>query len=236
MKSILSLLQFTTILPLGKTRDLEDFARRSYLYPLSGYIIGGLAAVPVLFIANPSIAAAGAIAFLMLLTGAHHFDGLVDFGDGLMALGSREKRIQALTDKHIGAGGVVLGISVTLLLFAGLQGSQSLLVALIIGETGAKFSMAFLTSYGKPFRTGIHSYLNGHSRPYFPFIALLLCTPLVLLPLSPLKLTIAALLMIICPTILLIISERLFGGINGDIVGASNELCRACLIIALAIS
>jgi len=235
MKSILSLLQFTTILPVGKPKDLEDFARSSYLYPLAGYLIGGIAAIPVIFIANPSVAAAVAIALLMLLTGAHHFDGLLDFGDGLMAHGDREKRIRALTDRYIGAGGVGTGISVTLLLFAGLQASHSILYLLIIGEVGAKFSMSFLTAYGKPFRTGIHSYLNGFSRPYFPFIALLLCLPIIFLPVAPFKLAIAALIMIVSPTILLIIADKLFGGVNGDVVGASNEICRACIVIALAI-
>ena len=42
MKSIRSLLQFTTILPLGIQEDLAEFGRRSYLYPLAGYVIGGL--------------------------------------------------------------------------------------------------------------------------------------------------------------------------------------------------
>lgn len=235
MKSITSLFQFTTILPLGKSGNLEDFARRSYLYPLSGYLIGGLAAIPVIFIANQTIAAAAAIALLLLLTGAHHFDGLLDFGDGLMAHGDRDKRIRALTDRYIGAGGIALGISVILLLFAGLQQAPSMALALIVGETGAKFSMAFLTTYGKPFKPGIHSYLNGFSRPYFPMIAFLLCIPVVFLPVSLFRLSIAGLLMIICPTTLMVISEKLFGGVNGDIVGASNEICRACIILSLAI-
>jgi len=30
----------------------------------------------------------------------HHFDGLLDLGDGLMAHGEREKRIKALTDRQ----------------------------------------------------------------------------------------------------------------------------------------
>jgi len=133
MKTLLSLLQFTTILPLGKAQDLEYFARHSYLYPLAGYVIGALVALPVFFIANQTIAAAVAIVLLILITGAHHFDGLMDFGDGLMAHGDREKRIRALTDRNVGAGAVALAIVITLLLFAGLQESTSLVSALLIG-------------------------------------------------------------------------------------------------------
>jgi adenosylcobinamide-GDP ribazoletransferase len=235
MRSIRSLLQFTTILPLGPPEDLRKFGQRSYLYPLAGYVVGGLVAIPVFFITDRSIAAAVSISLLILITGAHHFDGLLDFGDGLMAHGDKEKRVRALTDRYIGAGGLAAGVVVTLLLFAGLTGVSSVVYALIIGEVCAKFSMAFLTTYGEPFREGIHSYLHQFSRPYFPFISLLLCIPLIFLPVPPLKLAVAAVVMIICPTILILISQKLFGGVNGDVVGASNEITRACVILAIAI-
>ncbi|MFA4860546.1 adenosylcobinamide-GDP ribazoletransferase [Methanoregula sp.] len=235
MKPLISLIQFSTILPLGKPQDLEQFARNSYLYPIAGYLIGGIVALVVFFIPDRTISAAIAITGLMLLTGAHHFDGLLDLGDALMAHGDREKRIRALTDIHIGAGGVALGIAVTILLFAGLQASSAIVWALIIGEVCAKFSMAFLTAYGAPFRQGIHSYLHQFSRPYYPVLAAMLCIPLILLPISPLKVLGAFILMILCPAILLLVSKHLFGGVNGDVVGASNEITRACVIIAIAL-
>jgi len=235
MKSLLSLLQFTTILPLGKPQDLEAFARHSYLYPIAGYVIGALVALPVFFIMDHTIAAAVAIALIMLISGAHHFDGLLDFGDGLMAHGHREKRIRALTDRYIGAGGVAAGVVITLLLFAGLQASTSLVFAIIIGEVCAKFSMTILTAYGTPFRQGIHSYLHQFSQPHFPLIAALLCVPILFIPIAPFKLIGAILAALLCPTIMLFVSNRLFGGVNGDVAGATNEITRACAILALAI-
>ena len=235
MKILLSLLQFTTILPLGKPQDIEQFARHSYLYPVAGYVIGALVALPVFFIADHTIAAAVAIALIMLISGAHHFDGLLDFGDGLMAHGDREKRIRALTDRYIGAGGVAAGIVITLLLFAGLQASASLVFAIIIGEVCAKFSMTVLTAYGTPFREGIHSYLHQFSKPHFPLIAALLCAPILFIPIAPFKLIGAILVAVLSPTIMLLVSKRLFGGVNGDVVGAANEITRACAIIALVI-
>jgi adenosylcobinamide-GDP ribazoletransferase len=235
MSALLSLLQFTTILPLGKPQDFERFARHSWLYPLAGYVIGCLAAVPVLFIANHTLAAAVAIAMVLIISGAHHFDGLLDFGDGLMAHGNQEKRILALTDRQVGAGGVAAGIVTTLLLFAGLQASTSIVVAIIVGEVCAKFSMAFLTAYGTPFKEGIHSYLHTYARSYFPFLAALLCLPLFLLPLVPVKIAGALIVMVLCPSILLLIAKRLFGGINGDVAGAANEITRAAVVIAIVL-
>jgi adenosylcobinamide-GDP ribazoletransferase len=153
-----------------------------------------------------------------------------------MAQGDREKRIRALTDRYVGAGGIAAGLIVTLLLFAGLQAAVSLISALIIGEVAAKFSMAFLTTYGTPFKEGMHSYLHGFAQPWFPFLSLLLCVPLVILPVPPFHLAIAAIVMILCPAGLLVVSERLFGGVNGDVVGAANEITRALVIVALALA
>ncbi len=235
MSAILALLQFTTILPLGKPQDFDEFARRSWLYPLAGYVIGGIAAVPVLFIADPVIAAAVAVALVLLLSGAHHFDGLLDLGDGLMAHGDKEKRIRALTDRQVGAGGVAAGIVTTLLLFAGLQAAATIAAAIIVGEVCAKFSMVYLTAYGEPFRDGIHSYLHRFARPDFPVLAGILCLPLFLLPIAPVKVAGALVVMIACPAVLLLLSRRLFGGVNGDVAGASNEITRALAIIALAL-
>lgn len=233
MRSVLSLLQFATVLPLGKMQDLERFARRSYLYPVAGYVIGLIAAVPVYFIADRTVAAAVAIAIVIVLSGAHHFDGLLDFGDGLMAHGDKEKRVHALTDRQVGAGGIAAGLVTTLLLFAGLQASVSIASAIIIGEVCAKFSMAFLTAYGTPFREGMHSYLHQYAHPYFPFISILLCIPLILLPVRTEALLIAGIFMILCPLILLSVSNKIFGGVNGDVVGASNEITRAVVIVAM---
>ena len=235
MRSLISLLQFATVLPLGKMQDLESFARRSYLYPIAGYVIGLLGAIPVYFIADRMVAAAVAIAIVLILSGAHHFDGLLDFGDGLMAHGDQKKRIHALTDRQVGAGGITAGLATTLLLFSGLQASASIVSAIIIGEVCAKFSMAFLTTYGIPFREGMHSYLHQFAHPYFPFISILLCMPLILLPVRTEALVVAGFFMILCPLILLTISNKIFGGVNGDVVGASNEITRAVVIVAMVL-
>ena len=235
MNSILALLQFTTILPLGKPRDFDAFARHSWIYPLAGYVIALLVAVPVFFISDKTLAAAVAVAGVIVLSGAHHFDGLLDTGDGLMARGDSEKRVHALTDRYVGAGGIAAGIVVTLLFFSGLQAVTAIIPVLIIGEVGAKFSMAFLTVYGIPFKEGMQSYLHRFVRPYFPVFSLLLCVPLILLPVTPFQLTAAFIMMILCPVILLEIAKHCFGGVNGDIVGASNEITRALIVVAIAV-
>lgn len=235
LKSIIALLQFCTVLPLGKPQEFEHFAKKTWLYPAAGYVTGGFAALVSFWITEPAIAAAFAIAGLLLITGCNHFDGLLDLGDGLMAHGGREKRISALTDRQIGTGAFALAISIVLITWAGLQAAYPIIWVLVISEVCAKFSMVLLTVYGKPFRQGIHAYLHEQSHPRFVLYAAILCIPLVLLPVSPMKLVAATIIMVIVPFVLLAISTRAFGGVNGDVVGASNEITRALVIIAVVL-
>jgi adenosylcobinamide-GDP ribazoletransferase len=235
LKPLRALLQFTTIIPMGKTADFSSFAHRSWLYPVAGYFIGALTAIGIFWIKNPLLAAAGAVSLLLLITGAHHFDGLLDLGDGLMAHGDQERRQTALIDRQIGAGGISLGISTVLITFAALASLETLWAAIIVAEVAAKFSMAFLTAYGTPFREGFHSVLHGEARSWFPVLSALLCIPLILLPVAPIRLAGAALVMLIFPAFLLILSNRLFGGVNGDVVGASNELTRAFVLAVMGV-
>jgi adenosylcobinamide-GDP ribazoletransferase len=233
LNSLRALLQFTTILPLGATADFSLFAKRSYLYPVAGYVTGGLAGLASFWVSDPGIRAVVAITALLIITGANHFDGLLDFGDGLMAHGGRENRVRALTDRQIGTGGFAAGASVLLLTFAALSASPHLFPFLIAAEVFGKFSMSFLTAYGTPFREGLHASLHREARPWFPLLAAVFCLPLVLLPVSPLILGGAAFTALLVPVILLAVSYQLFGGINGDIVGASCEITRAIVLCAL---
>ena len=73
-----------------------------------------------------NIAAAAVLALVLILSGCNHLDGLLDFGDGLMAHGSREKRVSAMTDRQIGTGGVAAALIVILLAFSGLLSVPSL--------------------------------------------------------------------------------------------------------------
>ncbi len=236
MNAIIALLQFCTILPLGKPAEFDAFARNSYLYPLAGWVIGALAAIPAIFIPGDAIAAAAALAFVLILSGCNHLDGLLDFGDGLMAHGSREKRVNAMTDRQIGTGGVAAAFIVILLAFSGLLSVPSIPIAIIIAEVCAKAAMALLTVTGPPCKEGLHSYLHARTRPWFPLATALLCLPLFLLPGSAVGTAAALLTAFLVVVAVRVVAMRLFGGVNGDVVGASSEITRALALVALALA
>jgi adenosylcobinamide-GDP ribazoletransferase len=235
VKSVLALLQFCTILPLGRPAGFEEFARRSYLYPLAGYVTGGIAAGIAYWIASPALGAAIALAAVLILSGCNHFDGLLDLGDGLMAHGSSKKRIEAMTDRNTGAGAVAAGIIVTLLAFAGLQSADSLPVAILTAEVCAKAAMSYLTTLGAPFREGIHSYLHGFAKPWFLIPATVLTLPLLLLPAPWTHAALALGLTAVIAVLALLCAHHLFGGVNGDVVGATHEITRAAVLVLLAL-
>lgn len=232
LKSLIALLQFTTVIPFGKPVDLSYFAKRLYLYPIAGYLIGGIAAVIVSAIDTRPLAAAIALGSVLLLSGFHHFDGLLDLGDALMAHGDQEKRIRALTDHQVGAGGVGLGLIASLIAFAALLSTPLTGAVILAGEVSAKVGMTMLSIFGRPFKEGLHAFLHQHTKTWFMVPALCFLLPLVVvLPWT--AVVIAALVTLITAALLLHLASRLFGGMNGDVVGAANEIIRCIVMVTL---
>ncbi|MBN2734938.1 MAG: adenosylcobinamide-GDP ribazoletransferase [Methanomicrobiaceae archaeon] len=236
IRSLIAIFQFFTILPLGENIEFDEYTRRFYLIPLVGYFTGCMAALVSMLFPTPELSAAACVAVIMILYGFNHFDGLLDLGDGLMAHGSREKRIKALTDQNIGAGGVAAGMLVILLTYAGLLSVASIPAAIIAAEVTAKYSQVLFLTFGKPLREGIFSYTHSFSKRWFPVASILICLPVLLLPISPLGFAGILAALIVSFAGLSLLSNRLFGGVNGDVAGASNEITRLLVIIALALA
>ncbi len=234
VKSLIALLQFATILPLGKLQDLSHFARRLYLYPVAGYVIGGIAAVAVWRLGHSALAAALALGLVLVLSGFHHLDGLLDLGDAIMASGDREKRIRALTDRQTGTGGIGAALVTTLLAFGALLAVPSAAVAILTAEVCAKVAMTMLTLFGTPFKEGMHAYLHRYSHPWFFWPTLLFFFPL-LLWIRPAQVLILAIVTLIIAVLMRASSYHVFGGVNGDVAGATNEITRALVLLTLAL-
>ncbi|HJJ38508.1 MAG TPA: adenosylcobinamide-GDP ribazoletransferase [Methanocorpusculum sp.] len=245
MKAVKALLQFTTILPLGKPADFDRFAANSWLYPLAGYVTGGIAAIPALIawlcgITNSLIIAAITLALVIAVSGGNHFDGLLDLGDGLMAHGSREKRISAMKDRTTGAGALAAGILVVLLTFAGLASLPVWMIGISVlaAEVLGKMVMGLSSALGKPFADGIQKYIYDHSKRRFAVYTILLALPILLLGfIYPVCWWISAAFAgaILTFVILFLLAKKLFGGVNGDVTGASNELTRMVVLVILGI-
>jgi adenosylcobinamide-GDP ribazoletransferase len=241
-KEVKSLFSFLTILSPTMDKDcFTDAAKTMFLFPLVGAFIGLMAGlfgwVTSQFL--PSLVVGGLVlGLLLLITGLHHTDGLLDFGDGVMAHGSPERKIEVMHDQLTGAGGLSLGIMtflITALSIAELN-TSIIIQGLVVAEVTAKLSMVIGAWAGKEAHPGMSSFFleamhgkNGTAR----LAAALAISFGIALPLLWLKGAIIVLVAIITSLIMVGISHRHFKGVTGDVLGATNELTRMVSIITL---
>src|SRR3990170_2574088 len=252
LKEIKNLLSFLTTIPVRMDKDcLVDSARFMFVFPLIGALLGLLAGLFgwLISVFLPSLVVGGLVlGFLLLLTGLHHTDGLLDFGDGVMAHGSAERKIEVMHDQLTGAGGLTLGIMtylVTALCIAELNlpitvwGIPVIVPIVVIAEMSAKLSMVVGAWAGKAVHQGMNSSFlaamhgrKGNAR----LVAALAISFGVAVPLLWLAGAVAVLVAVIAGLVMVGVSHRHFKGVTGDVLGAANELSRmVCLIALLAV-
>ena len=242
-----ALLAFFTVLPIAAPgSSLEDAARKAYLLPLVGFVVGlPGAALLLLSYAMPSgVAATLALGVVLLTAGLHHTDGVMDVGDALMVRGSHERRREVLKDARLGVGGigalfVVYAPTLAALLAFAEESPTRAALALLAGEVSARSGMLLTLSFGRPAEAGSSSVpfvqaLKGSRKTVG--VALALLAPLLLvMPLG----SFAPLAILSVPLTTLAAlwwSRRVFGGIGGDVVGATGEACRMMLLVILSVT
>ncbi len=231
LKEIGSVFSFLTIIPTS-TANLETIAKYMYLFPVVGIAIGlvvGGFAFGLSFIGlEPLIVGLLVVAAIALITGIHHADGLADFADGLMAKGTKEKKLQAMKDLSVGSAGVVTVVLyiVGMIIALSFMEGYFLFQAILVSEIMAKFSMVLMASAGQSAALGSNSPFVQVMKDKKKFVASIALTiiPLVIVAGSAGMIVFAA--GVILTLFLVGISTRSFGGITGDVLGASNELTR----------
>jgi adenosylcobinamide-GDP ribazoletransferase len=254
IKQLKNLLSFLTIFPVAMDKDmLTDCANNMWGFPLIGAFIGLIAGafgwVASLFL--PLIVVGGLVlALLLLITGLHHTDGLLDFGDGVMVHGTPEHKIEVMHDQLTGAGGLALGIMTMLIsalaigqlhgnvLLIGLR-TPIIFVGIIVVEASAKLSMVVAAWAGKSVHEGMNSSflqaMHGGKGDLRLIVAVLISFALAA-PLLGWTGIFTVLAGIITGLIMVVIAHRNFNGVTGDVFGATNELTRmVCVIVLLVV-
>jgi adenosylcobinamide-GDP ribazoletransferase len=242
-----ALLAFFTVLPTNAPgSSLEDAARRAYLLPLVGLLVGlpGAALLLLAFVMPSAVAATLAFGAVLLVAGLHHTDGVMDVGDALMARGSLTRRREVLKDDRTGAGAVgalfiVYAPPLAALAVLADASPVGAAFALLAGEVVARSTMLLLLVFGYPAEVSstsayfVRSLKGGRRRGAALAFALVL-PPLVALPLGVPALFIFLAALAITVLFALAVAKRAFGGISGDVAGATGELARAVLLVSLS--
>lgn len=240
LKEVGSVFSFLTIFPMNNA-SLEIIAKHMYVFPIVGLVIGllvGSIGFGLSLFLDPLIVSLLVVASLTIVTGIHHTDGLADFADGLMVKGPRAKKLSAMKDLSTGSAGIVsivlyiVGLITVLSLITGYQ----LFIAIIVSEIFAKFSMVLMASIG-------HSAALGSNSPFVDLMKnkkkIAIAAMLTLIPLIWLGGATGLLVFgigVSLTVFLVSLSSKSFGGITGDVLGATNELTRlASLLVFVSV-
>jgi adenosylcobinamide-GDP ribazoletransferase len=246
---------FLSTIPVGITMEgLDEFFKRTYLHILVGIVLGliiGAVAFGLQSFLSPQLSAVFIIVFVYYMTGLNHLDGIADMGDGLTAHGSREKKLKALKDMSLGIGGVAFTVLALLafytaiislltgefLLPEGVSTAAIIFLSMFVAEVSAMQCMLTIAAFGKSIHEGLGSilvksttlpkYLTGFA------MGIVACTLAFWYIGLPLVGPIAFVASIASAIVLINISNRHFGGVNGDIIGASNEVGRTIALVAI---
>ncbi len=245
IKSIIEMISFLTIIPVhkfSKSANLECMSKNMHLFPIIGLIIGVLS-VPIVIISfyffNNLISGFLITSFLIIITGIHHTDALADFSDGLMVKGNKEKKYKVIHDPMIGSAGTVaiasyfIGMVVTISSFTGIE---KLIASMVISEIIAKYAIVLQAFFSESAWEGYSSLFtkNMKSREKI-IISTTITAILIILIGQSIQLLIQVFIIgIICCFLIIYISKKNFGGVSGDVMGATNELVRLCCLISLS--
>lgn len=242
LTGILGLLSFSTILPLNIHTSIQEMTRFTWLWPIIGGLIGivvgflGFLLIDVIHLYQ-LIAAALIYSFAIWFTGFHHLDGLVDFGDGMMAHGDPQRRINIMRDQRIGTGGLAYFFMVAIITFASIASAPAATIffILFVSEISAKMGIITCCTFSAPYADGTGKYFIEAMN-----LKLLILATIITLVLGFLALNTAGILGIvgglIGGLIMALVARIKFFYTTGDILGASNEVSRMIALLVMILS
>ena len=251
LRSIGGLLTFSTILPLNIYTTIDEMAKLTWFWPVLNGLIGLMATIIAFILAkfihfDPILIAAIVYGFLLLINGFNHFDGLMDFGDGVMVHGSPEKKLSIMKDPMTGVGGIATGFiagTITIAAYTSLINYSyavgfNLLLLIIVAEIAAKIGLTTCCICSQASEEGIGKYFIKYMNLKNYVVGLIICFILsVALSLVP-GIHIGLLGIIggaFGGALTALIAKKHLKIANGDVLGTSNELGRLFSLLAMLV-
>ena len=246
--------------------DMDDMERKFHLVPFVALFFSVFIIIEMLIMqwlsknygfGSDLFAAVVVLATVFIGSKFIHFDGLTDFGDGMIVSGTQEDHVRALKDTLVGAGGI--GVALIVILFSvstySMAGIAFLLVFAPICEVMVKNAMVFAAAFGTPGHgmAGRQvSMTTTNSAIYSTLISLVLGIVLAVITCAifdqmfPTRLgidVVAVLFGVVIATAVSAVvgylmarnANRVFGMVNGDILGATNEVSRPVVMVSMVL-
>ena len=214
--------------------DTRNAGKLDGLLPLSGSLWILFLFLNTLF--APAVVPVLLLGALLLMTGGLHMDGLADTVDGLKGGYSREEVLTIFKDPHMGPMAAVSVVLILLLKYACLNAlaPDAMLPALVLMATLSRYAMVQLACFspyaratgglGEPFVRGVR---QDHFR-----LALLLTIAIVLVVGRVRGILLGVLVSLATIGYQAYFRKRL-GGITGDVLGATNEVNEALILVLI---
>jgi adenosylcobinamide-GDP ribazoletransferase len=236
--NFLAALGFLSSIPVGRrVMESRSLVGSAVYFPLVGLLLGFILAgldyglgrvLPGLLTSAITVTA------LVLLTGALHFEGFVDSCDGLFGGHTRERRLDIMRMKNVGAYAIAGGALLLILKFASiasLSHESARFWVLVIFPMLSRWGMTLaLSVFPYAREQGLGTAFRGVKTVHVIIAgAIALIAAVIFAGLSGIILFFIATLIAILTGLWI---TKLLGGLTGDIYGAINELSEVIILIS----
>lgn len=267
VSALRGMVSFFTLWHLDITqKDMDSMEQRFHMVPVVGILFGVILVIELtllselaqhLGIGSGLLNAAAVLLTVYAGSKFIHFDGLTDFGDGMIVSGQREDHVRALKDTLVGAGGIGVALAVTITTVAvySLGGYTALLIAAPLTEVLVKNAMVVAAAFGKPGNgmAGRQVAMTTMGSAVKAIVVSIICGAVMIILASlasdlswnvdlsdqmcsgVFMLIVGLIVSWIVGYAMASVANRNFGMVNGDILGATNEICRPAVMFVMLI-
>lgn len=267
VSALRGMVSFFTLWHLDITqKDMDSMEQRFHMVPVVGILFGVILVIELtllselaqyLGIGSGLLNAAAVLLTVYAGSKFIHFDGLTDFGDGMIVSGQREDHVRALKDTLVGAGGIGVALAVTITTVAvySLGGYTALLIAAPLTEVLVKNAMVVAAAFGKPGNgmAGRQVAMTTMGSAVKAIVVSIVCGVVMIILASlasdlswnvdlsdqmcsgVFMLIVGLIVSWIVGYAMASVANRNFGMVNGDILGATNEICRPAVMFVMLI-
>ena len=239
LSDMLSAIGFLTVIPVGQKKlTAERMAAVTALFPLAGLLIGGILVgfdFLVKGILPRQVTDAFIIAFLAVITGGLHLDGIADTADGLIGgRGDKEKTLAIMKDSRTGAMGVIAIALLLLVKFMALDSIPSVLRpgALLLAPSLSRWGQVLVAYGSRPARSenSLAGSFITHIKPAHFIVASILAVGFGVVYRRHDRPCLRCGRCDSVPSVKILFNYSI-GGETGDTIGASSEITEALVFV-----
>ena len=246
MNSLLLALQFFTTVPIKKNlpMDAKHINGMYLLFPFIGAGIGAIAYMMLYFEWSSLMTAFAIVCTGIVLSGGLHMDGYTDTADAFFSYRDRGKRLEILEDPRVGAFGViavVLLIGGKIIILSEVLAAEDFhwLYIIIIPFLSRVVMVLLFTLTPNAKDSGLAHFFKQKMQSRLVLTVTLIVQAIGIFLVASVNWIIAILILLVLLLFIVVYrkwSIKNFGGLTGDLLGATIELAEVVLWIVLLLS